>query len=382
MKRGDFSSISTSLRNPFNNNLPFAGNQIPESLWNKQGSGLLALYPNPNRDGAQNFVSAGAGQFGLDQFSARVDHKLSAKDSFYGVYEFADSNEFFPISNPLCSARDVPGWGCDELQRTQHAVLVWTRVFNSRLINEARVGYTRFGFYRLQQDREVDVVNRLGIGGLTDAGRTPFNNGAPQTTVTGFVTIGGPTNLPQGRHDNTYHYVESMTFIHGTHTMRWGVDIRRFLFNSFFTSFGRGAFTFNGQYTGNAVADLLLGLPRQADRNVGEPFHNALTFSSGYYLQDDWKITPRLTLNFGLRYEFNLPPVERVNKMASFDPNTGTIKVAGGQEAFINSATGTLDLRPRADVGRRLWVTDKNNLAPRIGLAWRPFGGTATVIRA
>ncbi len=340
MKRGDFSAISTPIRNPFNNNQPFLGNQILDSLWSKQGAGLLALFPDPNRAGPQNFASAAPGQFRLDQFSARLDYKISGKDSIFGVYEFADSTEFFPLSNPLCSARDVPGWGCDELQRTQHTVLVWTHVFSSRLINEARVGYTRFGFFRLQQDRNVDVINRLGIGGLTDAGRTPFNNGAPQTSVTGFVTIGGPTNLPQGRHDNTYHYIENMTLVQGRHTMKWGVDIRRFLFNSFFTSFGRGSFQFDGTFTGNAVADLLLGLPRQADRNLGEPFHNALTFSSGYYLQDDWKISPKLTLNLGLRYELNLPPVERVNKMASFDPHTSTIKVAGGREAFINPATG------------------------------------------
>src|SRR5437867_4986824 len=179
-----------------------------------------------------------------------------------------------------------------------------------------------------------------------------------------------------------------MAFVQGAHSMRWGVDIRRFLFNSFFPSFGRGNFRFDGRFTGaqgnqlNAIADLLLGMPFQADRNLGEPFHNAMTFSSGYYFQDDWKVTPRLTLNLGLRYELNLPPVERVNKMASFDPITNTIKVAGGKEAFINPQNGLLEMRDRPDVGRRLWETDKNNWAPRIGLAWRPFGGTSTVIRA
>src|SRR5439155_1107096 len=158
-------------------------------------------------------------------------------------------------------------------------------------------------------------------------------------SVTGIATIGGPTNLPQGRHDNTYHYVENMTVIQGAHTMRWGADIRRFLFNSFFTSFGRGAFSFNGQYTGNAVADLLLGLPRQADRNLGEPFHNAMTFSSGYYFQDDRKLTPTLTLNLGVRYALNLLPVAGVNKIASCDPTTNTFKYEGGQEASINPAS-------------------------------------------
>ncbi len=382
-RNGDFSSISTPIRNPFDGNNPFPGNQIPESLRSKQGVGLLALYPTPNRSGAQNFVSAAAGHFNINQWSARVDHRFSMIDDVYAAYEFADSTEFYALSNPLCSARDVPGWGCDELQRTQHAVTVWTHIFSPRLVNEARVGYTRFGFFRLQQDRDVNVIHALGIGGLTDAGKTPFNNGAPQIQLTGFATIGGPTNLPQGRHDNTYNYVENMTFITGKHAMKLGVDIRRFLFNSFFTSFGRGSFNFDGTFTGNAVADLLLGMPRQADRNLGVPFHNAMTFSSGYYFHDDWKITPKLTLNLGLRYDLDLPEVERVNKIGSFDPARNTIKVAGGLEYYIdnNNPTG-LSARPRPDVGRRLWATDKNNFAPRAGLAWRPFGGTSTVVRA
>ncbi|MDQ2921871.1 MAG: TonB-dependent receptor [Acidobacteriota bacterium] len=391
MKLGDFSGVpNLFLRDPnktgncsaTDRTACFPDNKILQSRWSPQGAGLLALYPNPNAAGANNFVSAGTGRFSINQFSGRIDHKINDKNNFFGVYEFADSTEFFPISNPLCSARDVPGWGCDELQRTQHVALSWTHLFSPRLINEVRIGYTRFGFFRLQEDRNVDVINRLGIKGLTDAGRTPFNNGAPETRVTGFAIIGGPTNLPQGRHDNTYHYIENMTFSQGKHTMKWGFDIRRFLFNSFFTSFGRGTFRFDGRFTGNAVADLLLGMPFQADRNLGEPFHNAKTFSSGYYFQDDWKITPKLTLNLGLRYELNLTPIENVNKMASFDPTTNTIRVAGGQEAFINPVTKLLELRPRPGIGARLWETDKNNFAPRIGLAWRPFGGTKTVIRA
>src|SRR5436309_1301931 len=382
-RNGDFSSIPAPIRNPLNGNNPFPGNQIPQSLWSKQGAGLLALYPLPNRNGSQNFVSAAAGHFSIDQWSARVDHRFSARDDVYAAYEFADSTEFYALSNPLCSARDVPGWGCDELQRTQHAVTVWTHIFSPRLVNEARVGYTRFGFFRLQQDRGVNVIQTLGIGGLTDAGVTPFNNGAPQTQVTGFATIGGPTNLPQGRHDNTYNYVENLTFISGKHAMKFGLDIRRFLFNSFFTSFGRGSFNFDGTFTGNAVADMLLGMPRQADRNLGVPFHNSMTFSSAYYFHDDWKITPKLTLNLGLRYDLDLPEVERVNKIASFDPTRNTIKVAGGLEYYIdnNSPTG-LSSRPRPELGRRLWKTDKNNFGPRVGLAWRPFGGTGTVLRA
>lgn len=390
---------------------PFPGNKIDLPTYGTpQGIGLLALYPSANRSGANNFVSAAASPLRLDQFSVRIDHRFNDKSTMFGAYEFADSSEFFALANPLCSARSVPGWGCNEMQRTQSAAIVWTYTLSATLINEARLGYTRFGFFRIQQDSNADVINRLKIGGLTDAGDSahPFNNGAPQLSLTGFDIIGGPTNLPQGRHDNTYHYVDNFTYIRGNHTMKFGFDIRRFLFNSFFTSFGRGAFSFTGRSTGqpelvaagdssstgNSVADLLLGLPRQADRNLGIPFHNAMTFSSGYYFQDDWKVTRRLTLNYGLRYELNLPPVEKVNKMASFDPAgasgldpvtgkpiLGTIKISGGSEAYIDPVTKTLLIRPRPDVPRRLWKTDKNNFAPRLGLAWRPFGNK-TVVRA
>jgi len=388
-RQGDFSAVpNLFLRDPLktgacnatDKTACFADNKIPQGRLNAAGVGLLALYPNPNVAGANNFVSAGTGRFGIDQWSFRIDHKLRENMNLFGSYQFADSAEFYPITNPLCSARDVPGFGCDELQRTQHFTLNWTWTITPRLINEARAGYSRFGFFRLQEDRDADVVNKLGVKGLTDAGVTPFNNGAPELIVSGFPTIGGPTNLPQGRHDNTYHYVESMTFTAGAHTMKWGADVRRFLFNSFFTSFGRGSFRFDGRFTGDPIADLLLGATFQADRNLGEPFHNAKTFSSGYYFQDDWKVTPKLTLNLGLRYEFNLPPIESTDKIASFDPATNTIKVAGGKEAFISN--GALLLRDRPGIGRRLWETDKNNFAPRVGVAYRPFNGTKTVIRA
>src|SRR5207244_7460953 len=112
--------------------------------------------------------------------------------------------------------------------------------------------------------------------------------------------LGGPTNLPQGRHDNTYNYIENMTFITGQHSMKFGFDFRRFLFNSFFTSFGRGAFTFDGTFTGVPVADLLLGMPRQADRNLGTPFDNSMTFASGYYFQGRLEDHTEADLEFGI----------------------------------------------------------------------------------
>src|SRR5260370_30814681 len=167
----------------------------------------------------------------------------------FGIYQFLVLLEFYPLTNPLCNSRAVLGWGCNETQRTQQATAGWTHLFSPTLVNEARVGYIRFGFYRIQEDFTQNVVNALNIGGLPDAGVTPFNNGAPQITLTGYVTIGGPTNLPQGRHDNNYNVVDNMTWIHGSHTSKFGFDLRRGVFNSFFSTFSPGAFRFACTFT-------------------------------------------------------------------------------------------------------------------------------------
>src|SRR5262249_34781406 len=102
-KNGDFSLLATSIRDPLTGSA-FSGNRIPPERWSKQGAGLLALYPAPNRLGSPNFVSAAAGRYKINQWSGRVDHRLSESDSIYAAYEFADGSEFYALSNPLCSA--------------------------------------------------------------------------------------------------------------------------------------------------------------------------------------------------------------------------------------------------------------------------------------
>jgi len=376
-RNGDFSALTTPLRDPRNGNTPFPGNRIPPSAWSPQGVGLLALYPQPNTvGGVQNFTTAAATKNEAHQFMVRGDHRFSEKDSAYLVYEWQDSGGRSPLAGV-----GLPGYGTLSSSGTQHAVANWTHIFSPKWLSEVRVGYSRLKVLNLQEDFDVDVVNRLGIQGLTDVGRTPFNNGAPRVAITGFGAIGGGTSQPQGRGENTYHYVGTMTYVQGTHTFKMGGDYFRFLFNSFNTSTGRGSFSFDGRYTGNSAADLLIGLPFQASRALGEPFHNAVLLSSGAYFQDDWKITPRLTLNLGIRYELYPALTERVDKLSSFDPSTNTLIVAGGREAYLGPG-GRVLVRSRADVGRQVYKTDLNNFAPRLGLAWRPANSGKTVIRA
>ncbi len=375
-RAGNFSAITTPIRNPRAGNTPFPGNIIPPSAFSPQGAGLLALYPQPNLTGANNFTAAAASRFTSEQFVVRGDHRLSDRDSFYLVYEWQDSGTATPFSGV-----GLPGYGVQASSGTQHAVASWLHVFSPSLIAEARAGYSRLKVLNVQEDYQVDVVKRLGIQGLTDAGRTPFNNGAPSLTVAGFSGIGGGTSQPQGRGENTFQYVGAMTWIHGAHSTKWGGDYFTFPYNSFNTAFGRGSFQFDGRFSGSSVADLLLGVPFRADRSLGEPFHNSVVESTGFYFQDDWKVTSKLTINLGLRYDLFPAIYERVNKISSWDPRTNTIRVAGGREAYVGP-TGALLLRDRADVGRKVYKTDYNNVSPRIGLAWRPFGKTSTVLRA
>lgn len=375
-RSGDFRAITTPIRNPRGGNVPFPGNIIPPTAFSPQGAGLLALYPQPTNSGVNNFSAAAASRFTSEQFVVRGDHRLSDRDSFYLVYEFQDSGTVNPFSGV-----GLPGYGVLSSSGTQHAVASWLHVFSPSLIAEARAGYSRLKILNVHEDYEVDVVKRLGIQGLTDAGRTPFNNGAPSLTVAGYTGIGGGTSQPQGRGENTFQYVGAITWIHGAHSTKFGGDYFTFPYNSFNTSFGRGSFQFDGRFSGNSVADLLLGVPFRADRTLGEPFHNSVVESTGFYFQDDWKVTSKLTINLGLRHDLFPAIYERVNKISSWDPRTNTIRVAGGREAFLGP-TGALLLRDRPDVGRRVYQTDYNNFSPRVGLAWRPFGKTSTVLRA
>lgn len=383
MRRGDLSEIATPIRDP-QTGQPFPGNRIPEDRIHRIARALLEFWPLPNQPGlANNYAFSSVRTQDQDQFSVRVDHKLSQANSFFASYQFMQRENFEP-SNPLCGDRVIPGFGCTEPERTQHIAIVDTHVFSPRLLNEFRIGYNRMRTNRFHEDMRLgNMVQKLGLpqGGPDGlAGPEFFNTGLPQVRVSGLATIGGPTNLPQGRRTNTYHIANSITYTGGDHTLKAGADVKRFIFNSFFTQFGRGDFFFNGQFTGNAFADFLLGLLRSTSRAPGEPFSNTYTTQAGFYLQDDWKVSPKLTLNIGLRYELNFPELERVNKMSSFDPATGLVPVADGRLIGVD-ASGNLVTMGRSPLGRRLWRLDKNNFAPRFGFAYRLFGDNRTVIR-
>jgi hypothetical protein len=386
-RTGNLSDLVTSSGKPVAvlnpaTGIPFPGNQLPAI--DPVSQGLLAYYPLPNLPGvASNYLFSETRTQRQDQFSLRVDDNLTKSNSFFVSYQYQNSNAFEP-SNSLCGSSVLPGFGCTTPELDQALSIHDTQIISPAIVNELRVGYNRIRTNRFLQDaQDGDVLDALGIPTNTPNGvglQSGDNLGVPSVTVSGYATLGGATNLPQGRRDNTLNYIDVLSWTKGTHNMRFGADIKRFVYNLTYYQNGRGVFAFNGQYTTNALADFLLGDLLSTSRAPGDPGVHSFTTTSDFFAEDEWHATPNLTLSYGLRYELDFPEGERQNRISTFDPLTGLVPVADGQlltvqnGALVNVGTSSL-------IGQ-VWRLDKTNFAPRIGISYQPFGDQKTILRA
>ena len=385
MKNGDFSALlpATVIYDPTSINAagqrsPFPSNIIPSADFNPVGQGILSLFPNPNIPGGGPssglFVSSEGKTDDFDQYTGRVDHRFRESDSLFGRYTFSKETRFDTF-DPFCAgSHNIPGWGCNTLNGGQGFVLDEIHLLGPTKINELRLGYNRTRGGIFQQDESTDVSTQLGILGTS---RNPIDFGTPLISPSGYDTVGDAGNLPQDRKDNTYQVTETFSWNHGQHNFRFGEDFRRFQLNLLFDSNARGSETFQPFYTtaaanstvgGNSIAEILLGDPQGS--SVSRSFAGLTasdvtgfrTSSLDFFAQDDWRISPKLTLNLGIRWEYNTPVIDKYNHLATFDPTVpGDIRTASAQNPQIYSAP-------------------KDQFAPRIGFAYTPFGNK-TVFR-
>jgi hypothetical protein len=372
MTTGDFSSISQVITNPLSGNAPFPGNRIPTSMMNPIGQALAGYYPSPTSPTAagklpsNNYVFNQPQVDGLNLGSLRIDHTFSAKDTLNATYnDFEDSQ--LTQNNTVCGSRVIPGFDCTVDLLSRLYGLSETHIFSPSLINELKLGVSQFQNPRITNDQNIKFIEQFGIQGTRLDG--PPYAGVPQTSVQGFATIGEPTNFPQRRVDRTYQLADSVTYVRGRHSLKFGIDLHRFQTNGTVVGNGRGSFTFNAQTTapttGYAMADLLLGLPTSTARSPFSPrFYDRTGLYAGF-VQDDFKLNPRLTINFGLRYEYNIPIYDHRNLLSNFNPATGQIDVAG-----------------TAGVPAAIWDPNRKDFGPRFGFSWQPFASSAkTVVR-
>ena len=399
MKNGDFSALPTVIYNPASLHTVngvlvrdrFPGNVIPPSAITQVGRNVAALYPAPNGPGTSSanglYTSSPTKTDDFDQFTGRLDHRFNESNSIFGRYSFSKENRFDTFDSFCANVNNVPGFGCNTLNGGQQAIIDYIKLFGANKVNEARMSFTRVRGGIFQQNLGKDISTQLGIAGT---GRSPLDFGVPLINVTGYDRLGEATNLPQDRHDNTFEWADSLSWTTGRHSLKFGTEIRRFGENFLFDASTRGTINFNPFYsaqvsttaagvvnavtgTGNAIADLLLGAPYTASVSRSFAGINANTVaglrqtSTNLFAQDDYRLLPNLTLNLGMRWEYNAPATDKYNHLATFDPT------------FANS-TPLPYLRISTAAKRNIYDASKKGFSPRAGFAWTPWG-SKTVIR-
>jgi hypothetical protein len=378
MAGGNFSGLPATvvIRNPITK-VPFSGNIIPPSQISVIGAALAAYYPAPNiptAPGAQplnNYADNPPSINPTNQMSLRGDYTFSATDSLFITSNYNRS--------PSTVTGAIQPFGSINRSTSQQHGITYTHIFSPNLVAEFREGFYRSTQGNTQGDHNVQFVKQYGIQNVMDPGYDPScpagagehcNGGVPSVSVTGYAGLGGGTANPQQSHIYTYQEVGNLIWNKGSQSIHMGVDVRRGDTNWMQTATGRGAFTFSAPAnsttvptSGNTFADLLLGYPSSVNRNPIARNYYHRSWGIDPYIQDDWKVSSTLTLNLGLRWELDTPVVDLNDSVSNFDPAAGKIFTPG-----------------LGGYSEQLWKTNWLDFAPRVGLAWQPWG-PKTVIR-
>ena len=389
MLNGDFSALSKQLVNPYTGE-DFPNNQIPSSMFNPAGKALIDLgyapYA-PNQAGlSRNFLSSQKNKKNTEQYTFRFDHQFSDTNSIFARYSFNDDFEQDPF-NQFGGITNLPELGTRlDTQTAQSLSITDTHIFSARTVLEFRLGYNRLSQFRRGFVR-TDIPSQVGISGTTD---NEFNFGWPRVQMTGYDDL-GTQSFPTDRSDNTYQVVLGLTHTRGNHNLKTGFNIEQFRSNRLNNSRSLGIYRFGGGFTGDAVADLLIGLPNRSVRRLGDTRNPIRHEAYGFYLQDDWKVMPNLTLNLGLRYELITPFTSTSDRMSNFNPDCICIEMAGTANTRRDISrpenTDTDIAALLADVTfvdlgvKKVFEGDHNNFVPRFGFAYDVFGTGRTVIK-
>ncbi|MGH9720757.1 MAG: carboxypeptidase regulatory-like domain-containing protein, partial [Bryobacteraceae bacterium] len=372
-RRGNFARYSTRIYDPASRRTgstgaviatPLPDNQIPQSRINPTAAATAALVPEPNFGTAdaqsRNYFRQAPRTFDVDRWDVRLDHRLSAFNTLYGRYSSSGEDE------PSPGRFDgFIGGGSVFSNASRHLVLNDTHVFSPTVVNEFRFGYTR------HNDSQIgEAPNGVGFADQQRLALFPF-------PVRGFPTLifafsgnisgsrqfsdwgGGGSNL---NIENTFQWVDNLSLTRGDHTLKFGFDFRRYRYEVLKGSPFFGELIFGSTFSsssdapgsGAPLADFLMGYPSTLQGTQMLDWGRHRWIYASPYFQDDWKVTSRLTLNLGIRYDLFTQPVDARDRGSLFNPKTGRFQlpgVGGFSRAIVDG--------------------DHNNIAPRVGFAWQ-----------
>ena len=372
---------------------PFPGNIIPQSRFSSASRQILPYIPAANVPGtAESYVARGINRPDRDQYLTKIDHRFSDANNFFFRFARQRNNGYqaFPSNRNF-----YPGFGRDAKTRSDTYALSDTHIFSSNLVNEARFGYFNQDSQNLGQNRDQDYNALFGIPGASPGADL---QGFPAIRIDGYSEFGDRPNDPFNYKLKTFQFFDSLNLITGKHNLKLGVDLIRSNFVENDVRNVRGDFRFRGQNTNAATAtattlngaassgarsfaDFLLGLAGTTSLQVGAEPADTTGTQYAFFAQDDFRVTNWLTLNLGLRYEYQTALGEATGRLANLLINGNTGNLICPQE--VRAANGTLVCAAASTAGlsEKLVNADKNNFGPRVGFALRPFANNKTVIR-
>lgn len=397
VETGDFSGLGSTIYDPSSGSsgarTPFQNNRIPGNQLDPAAVKMTQLLPTPTSAGkTNNFIFNPVTAQRVDQYDFRVDQNVGTSDRFFFKYSYDNSAGggsciLPPNATPVVKVGDCLNANPNASEmRNWSATANYTKVFTPNIINEVRIGAVRNFLNIFLADNSIPVAQELGIPNINVS---DTNQGIPFASVTGFLNplVGSTSSYPEFVHSLYFQYEDVLTVTKGTHTLKFGGEYFRDRFDGHTSIYPRGAYDFNGQFTrqigttsgATSLADFALGAPDSVQRSEQFGIFGARRWRSGAFAEDAWRVTNRLTLTYGLRYEIMAPYHDVSLRWSNLDLNKGTIifpnlnNPCGSSMVCLDSH----DFGPRAGVAYMLTKDQKTVLrsGAGIGYFWGNNGG-------
>lgn len=331
------------------------------------GMKLVQLYPTPD---SGTFGYSGIYNIPDNQhsFDVRIDHKINDTNNLFGVYDFYEDNKV-DQRGPLPNILATGGFSDNFSARGQLASITFLHTFSPNLLNDARVGYNRVKSNSTALAPAGDAGPGFGLTGLPGT----YANGLPPIYVGSYSFLGTSPWRPQYQVSQVYQFLDNLSYVRGNHALKFGFEFKHVMDTFLDIQAPNGELQFNNNYTGDGVGDLLLGLVSAYVATTPIVPHTRLNGYTGY-AQDTMRVTSKLTVNYGVRYEYFSPLMDQSGLNSNFDPTANA-----GRGTLLTNYQGTFATPPCAAIfpcvtqtNAALVHTSKLNFAPRIGMAYSP----------